>query len=69
MLKNISGIVIYAFYGVHHSKENKPLSAYNQVLSYGGDGETIGPHLEEKIHHPQPNQGLRNDGADSFIDD
>lgn len=31
-----SGFIIYFAYGIKHSNENKPLSAYSQVISYGG---------------------------------
>ena len=32
----ISGLGIYFVYGMRSSKENKPLSAYSEVISYGG---------------------------------
>ena len=31
------GFVIYFLYGLRNSSENRPLSAYSQVLSYGGN--------------------------------
>ena len=51
-----TGILIYLGYSIRHSIENQPLSVYSQVISYGGDAETVVPKMHEKVSMPQPGQ-------------
>ncbi|KAK2142643.1 hypothetical protein LSH36_930g00007 [Paralvinella palmiformis] len=52
------GYMIYFAYGVHKSKENRPLASYNQIVNYAGteyndpSGSIIKP--SETIHQQQP---------------
>ena len=53
-----TGLFIYFGYGIRHSNENKPLSAYNQILSYSGSGQDVTQPItkmaDESVHMPQP---------------
>ena len=56
----VVGFLIYAIYGVHYSTENKPLSAYDKIVSYAGTDpicpETMKPG--ETVHMQQPQSEL-----------
>jgi cationic amino acid transporter 4 len=62
------GCIIYFIYGIRYSKENKPLSAYSHVISYGGDAETVVPYMEEKTTLQQPQPGEDNETAEESSD-
>ena len=47
--------MIYFFYGLHNSAENRPLATYSQIISYGGNG--VGEPIarpDENVHIQQP---------------
>ena len=61
----ITGLLIYFFYGLHHSLENKPMSSYSQIITYTEPAVVTPAKLHEHIHAPQPrDEGYQNrDGA------
>ena len=50
-----AGFVIYFLYGMRHSSENRPLSAYSQIVSYAG---TSGQGGLPEGALPEPGAGM-----------
>lgn len=53
-------MVIYFAYGIRNSHENRALSSYTQILSYGGDAAADRPlqGMAETLHRLQPSDDV-----------
>jgi len=54
---------VYFGYGMWHSAENKPLSAYSHIVSYAGSGSAGSlTKMDESLHQQQPKNEIEDPG-------